>query len=188
MNQFVPMSNAPNNQYQFNPSIPGVLDQYITRIDHTFSPHDSIWGYNFWERDLTTSTLPFVGADLPGFEESDGDHSQQWAMAWNHVFSGTTLNEARFGYFRFNFVSVNPVDPLNPTSYGFTGITPQLPNLASIPTIGVTGLFTLGFSEFGPQPRLENTYQFIDNFSQDHRAAHPQVRIYDGALSGLQSF
>jgi hypothetical protein len=198
MNQFVPMSNAPNNQYQFNPSIPGVHDQYITRIDHTFSSHDSIWGYNFWERALTTQTLPFVGANLPGFGESDGAHSQQWALAWNHVFSGNTLNEARGGYFRFNFVSVNPIDPINPTNYGFTGITPQLPNYASIPTIGVTGLFTLGFSEFGPQPRLENTYQFIDNFS--HVAGRHTLKFgatiaryqvynpFDEFLSGAFSF
>ena len=165
MNQFVPQPNLNGDQYTFNPSIPGVTDQYITRIDHTFSSHDSIWAYNFWQRQLTTQTLPFVGANLPGFEESDGSRSQQWAMAWNHVFSGTTLNEARFGYFRFNYASVNPVNPINPTSYGFTGISPQLPNYASIPVINLTGYFTLGFSEFGPQPRLENTYQVIDNFS-----------------------
>jgi hypothetical protein len=198
MNQFVPQPNLNGNQYTFNPSIPGVTDQYITRIDHTFSSHDSIWAYNFWQRQLTTQTLPFVGANLPGFEESDGSRSQQWAMAWNHVFSGTTLNEARFGYFRFNFASVNPVNPINPTSYGFTGINPQLPNYASIPVINLTGYFTLGFSEFGPQPRLENTYQVIDNFS--HIAGRHTLKFgftmaryqvynpFDEFLSGAYTF
>jgi hypothetical protein len=143
-----------------------VQDQYITRIDQNFSNKDWIWGYWFWERHPTTQTLPFAGATLPGFEESDGYHGQQYTLAWNHAFSGTMLNEARFGYFRLNFVSVNPVNAINPTSYGFTGITPQVPNIASLPTIALTGLFTLGFSEFGPQPALENTYQFIDNFSK----------------------
>jgi hypothetical protein len=32
--------------------------------------------------------------------------------------------------------------------------------------MALTGLFTLGFSNDGPQPRLENTYQVIDNFSK----------------------
>ncbi|HEV2423209.1 MAG TPA: carboxypeptidase-like regulatory domain-containing protein [Terriglobia bacterium] len=166
MNQFVPLPNAPANTYTFNPTTTGLDDQYITRIDENIRPQDSIWGYWLWERTPNNSTLPFAGASLPGFAQVDKFHAQQYALAWNHIFSGTTLNEARFGYFRFNFNAVNPVNPINPTSYGFTGINPQNPSVASLPVMGVTGLFTLGFSEFGPQPRLENTYQAIDNFSK----------------------
>jgi hypothetical protein len=165
-NQFVPMPNAPGNQYQFSPSTVGLDDQYITRVDQTFSSKDSIWGYWLWERNPTTSTLPFAGATLPGFASDNVLHAQQYALAWNHIFSGTTLNEARFAYFRFNFNAVNPVDPINPTSYGFTGINPQNPAIASIPLINITGFFSLGFSDEGPQPRIENTYQAIDNFSK----------------------
>jgi hypothetical protein len=165
MNQFVPPSNAPGNLYEFTPSVAGKQDQYISRIDHTFSTHDSIWAYQFWERYPTTSTLSFLGATVPGFAEEDGDHAQQYTLAWNHVFSPTALNEARFGYFRFNFAAVNPANPINPTSYGFTGITPQLSG-TSIPAIYITGYFNLGFSPEGPQPRLENTYQAIDNFTK----------------------
>jgi len=165
-NQFVPLPNTPGNGYTFNPSTTGLNDQYITRIDENIRPQDSIWGYWLWERTPTSSTLPFAGATLPGFAAQNQFHGQQYALAWNHIFSGTTLNEARFGYFRFNFNAVNPVNPINPTDYGFTGINPQNPSAASIPVMNVTGLFTLGFSEFGPQPRLENTYQATDNFSK----------------------
>ena len=165
MNQYVPASNAPGNAYAFPASVAGKQDQYITRIDHTFSTHDSIWAYQFWERYPTTSTLSFLGANLPGFAEEDGDHAQQYTLAWNHVFSPTALNEARFGYFRYNLAVVNPVGAINPTSYGFTGITPQLSG-TSIPALYITGYFNLGFSPEGPQPRLENTYQFIDNFTK----------------------
>ncbi|MGH9452890.1 MAG: carboxypeptidase regulatory-like domain-containing protein [Terriglobia bacterium] len=166
MNQFVPLPNAPGNGYTFNPSSTGLDDQFITRIDQTFSSKDSIWGYWLWERTPSNDTLPFVGATVPGFAETNQFHAQQYAIAWNHIFSGTTLNEARFGYFRFNFNAVNPTNPLNPTAYGFTGINAQNQAAASIPVMAVNGLFTLGFSEFGPQPRLENTYQAIDNFSK----------------------
>ncbi|HEV2383236.1 MAG TPA: carboxypeptidase-like regulatory domain-containing protein [Terriglobia bacterium] len=165
-NQFVPLPNTTGNGYTFNPSTTGLDDQYITRIDQNFSTKDSIWGYWLWERTPNTSTLPFAGATLPGFEAQNQFHAQQYALSWNHIFNGTTLNEARFGYFRFNFNAVNPVNPINPNSYGFTGINPQNSAAASIPVMAVTGLFTLGFSEFGPQPRLENTYQAIDNFSK----------------------
>jgi hypothetical protein len=165
MKQFVPPADLGTNEYAFSPSIAGKQDQYISRVDHTFSSHDSIWAYTFWERYPTTSTLSFLGANLPGFSESDGDHAQQYSLAWNHVFSSTTLNEARFGYFRYNLAVVNPVNAIDPTSYGFTGIIPQLGG-TSIPAIYITGYFNLGFSPEGPQPRLENTYQFIDNFSK----------------------
>jgi len=166
MNQFVPMPNAAANGYTFTPSITHLDDEYITRIDQNIGTKDSIWGYFLWERNPTTESLPFQGATLPGFEESDGFHALQLALAWNHTFNPTTVNEARFGYFRFNFVAVNPVNPINPTSYGFTGINPQSPSVASIPVMQVAGLFNLGFSIYGPQPRLENTYQVIDNLSK----------------------
>jgi hypothetical protein len=166
MNQYVPAPNAPNNEYSFNPSIVGLTDQYITRIDQNLGSRDTIWGYWFWQRHPTTQTLPFVGSTLPGFAEISFEHDQQYALSWTHTFSPTTLNEARFGYFRFNYNAVNPETPINPTAYGFTGINPQNPSVASMPYIAVTGLFDLGFSLFGPQPRLENTYQAIDNFSK----------------------
>jgi hypothetical protein len=165
-NQFVPLPNTTGNGYTFNPVTTGLDDQYITRIDHNFSTKDSIWGYWLWERTPNNSTLPFAGASLPGFAAQNQFHAQQYAVSWNHIFNGTTLNEARFGYFRFNFNAVNPVSAIDPTSYGFSGINPQNPSVASLPVMAVTGLFTLGFSEFGPQPRLENTYQAIDNFSK----------------------
>jgi len=166
LNQYVPPPNAPGDKYDFSPSTLGVDDQYITRIDQNLGSRDSIWGYWLWERHPTTLGLPFNGADLPGFAEVNFQHNQQYALSWAHTFSPTTLNEARFGYFRLNYNSVIPQTPLNPTSYGFTGINPQNPAVASMPVMAVTGLFTLGFSLYGPQPRLENTYQAIDNFSK----------------------
>lgn len=172
MNQFVPTPNGPTNEYIFNPVVPTVIDQYIWRIDENIRPQDTLWASGLWEKNFTSQTLPFGGpfpfngATLPGFEEKDGDHAQVYAMDWNHIFSSTTLNEARFGYVRFNFAAVEPASPINPTSYGFTGILPQIPSEASIPAITVNGLFDLGFSAQGPQPRLQNNYVFTDNFSK----------------------
>ncbi len=117
------------------------------------------------ERFPDSFTLPFLGANLPGFGEIDDSHTKQITVAFNHSFSPTTLNEIRVGYSRLNFAAVFPTDPALPSSFGFTGITPQSSSGASAPLIGVTGFFTLGFSGNGPQPRIEN-YQFTDNFSK----------------------
>jgi hypothetical protein len=166
MSQYVPQANTSDNGYAFNASTTGLDDQYISRVDQNFGSKDSVWAYTYYEKNPTTSTLPFAGADLPGFAMTDTLHSQQYAISWNHTFNPTTLNEARFGFFRFNYNAVNPQTIINPTAYGFTGITPEFASNASLPVMAVAGMFTLGFSEYGPQPRLENTYQAIDNFSK----------------------
>jgi hypothetical protein len=166
MNQYLPPPNAPGNGYSFNPSTITVDDQYITRIDQNFGAKDSIWGYWLWERTPATQTLPVGGATLPGFPQITPFHAQQYALGWTHIFTPTTLNEARFGYFRINLIYNVPLNLIDPASYGFTGITPQYPAVASMPAMSVTGLFALGSSPYGPGPYLQNTYQPIDNFSK----------------------
>ncbi|HEV2177002.1 MAG TPA: carboxypeptidase regulatory-like domain-containing protein [Terriglobia bacterium] len=166
LNKFVPLPNAGSN-FQFNPIITGVDDQYLERIDHTFSPKDAIWGYALWERNPTVTALPFTGATLPGFAEVDARHYQQYTLAWNHTFGGTTLNEARFGYSRFNFQAIAPQNPVSPSSAGFTGIVPQQQGAdQSLPVVTVNGLFNLGFSGNGPQPRIDQVYQVTDNLTK----------------------
>ncbi|HEX5482955.1 MAG TPA: carboxypeptidase regulatory-like domain-containing protein [Terriglobia bacterium] len=163
--QYVPLPNV-GTDFQFNPVIKGLDDQYITRIDHTFSDKDAIWGYWLWERDPTTQTLPFTGATLPGFAEIDGRHFQQYTLAWNHIFNPTTINEARMGYTRFNYNDVLPENIVAPSSLGFTGISPQYIAGQSVPLISLTGFFDLGFSNNGPQPRIDQTYQASDSLSK----------------------
>ncbi len=80
------------------------------------------------------------------------------------TFNSNVLNEARVGYTRFNFDAVEPDTPVLPSSAGFA-ITPQNPKSAGLPVITLNGLFTLGFSANGPQPRIDQVYQVTDNFS-----------------------
>jgi len=166
MNQFVPLPNGGGNQFLFNPITTETYNQYIYRLDEKLREQDSIWFYGLYQSTPSQDTLPFTGATLPGFSEQAKRHYQEYTTSWNHTFSPTTLNEARFAYLRFNFAAVEPINPINPTSYGFTGITPQTTQSASLPVMTVGGLFTLGFSANGPQPRIQNTYQVTDNFSK----------------------
>ncbi len=162
LNKYVPFPNFGATEYTFNPTRTISQDQYITRIDHHFH-NDSVWFYLFQQRDASIQALPFFGSDLPGFPESDPDHIFQYALAWNHTLGSNALNEVRLGYNRLVFVAGEPVNPVQPSSVGFA-INPQS-NLAGIPTIPLTGFFTLGFSDNGPQPRIDQTYQVTDNFS-----------------------
>lgn len=169
MNQFVPLPNSANNTYQFNPFETIKNDQYLGRIDEKLTSKDSLWFYGLYQNSPFNESLPFTGATLPGFGNTNPEKTYEFTVALNHTFSPTSLNELRFAYLRFNYTANSPQDVVNPASYGFTGITPQAPSLESLPVVSVGangGLFTLGFSTNGPQPRVQNTYQVVDNFSK----------------------
>jgi hypothetical protein len=167
MNQYVPLPNAAGNAYDFNPVETATDNQYIYRIDEKLTNKDSIWGYGLNEKFTRGDALTFIGSNLPGFANTSPEKFYQYTVAWNHTFSGTTLNEARFAYLRFNFDALQPVSTQSPSAYGFTGLTSnQAPQFQELPIMNVTGLFTLGYSDDAPQPRVQNNYQAVDNFSK----------------------
>jgi Carboxypeptidase regulatory-like domain len=165
--KFVPLPNAPGNAYQFNPVTTQSINQYIARIDFNLTSKDSIYFYWFIQPQNQADTLPLTGSTLPGFGDLDYERSQQYALPWVHTFGGTMVNEARLGYQRLNFQATFPQQVVQPSSVGFPGINPNFPGGASYPKIDLSGggLFILGFSNNGPQPRIDQTYQFNDNFS-----------------------
>jgi hypothetical protein len=164
--KYVPLPNvAGTNEYSFNASQPAKDNQYIVKINHNFNSKDSIWGTWFIESFPVSDAVPFAGATLPGFGMTEG---QKWKLAtvsWTHIINDHMLNEARLGYDRFNFKSVEPTTPALPSSGGFSTITPQLTAGAGLPVMAVTGFFTLGFSADGPQPRIDQVRDATDNFS-----------------------
>lgn len=163
---FIPASNAANNQFIFNPSQTVQSDQGIARIDHNITASDQLWGVMFIQKSPTTADLPFTGSTLPGFASVSTADTKQFTISYSHTFNTSMLNEFRLGYARLNFDAVEPVKPAQPSSFGFTGINPQNSAAASAPLVSVTGLFTIGFSNNGPQPRKDQNYQVTDNFSK----------------------
>jgi len=167
MNQYVPLPNGAGDTYQFNPLETAKVNQYIYRIDEKLTNKDSIWGYGLYQSQSTADALTFIGANLPGFAANSPEKVYEYTVAWNHTFSGTALNEARFSYLRFNYHALAPQATQSPSAYGFTGLTSnQAPQYQELPIMNVAGLFTLGFSNDAPQPRVQNTYQVVDNFSK----------------------
>ncbi|MGB6941674.1 MAG: carboxypeptidase regulatory-like domain-containing protein [Bryobacteraceae bacterium] len=162
----VPLPNLGGNLYSFNPVETEDVEQGLFRVDHTIGNKDSVWGYMFFQHTPAAHTLSFYGSSLPGYGEDDVSFSTQAVAAWSHTFNPTTLNEFRVAYSRFNYKDVNPTNVVQPSALGFTGITPQFPSVASAPAIDLTGYFNLGFSPYGPQPVIDNTYQLDDNFSK----------------------
>jgi hypothetical protein len=167
---FVPQANGTNGagalrQFNFTPTITGKTDQYVGRIDQTFSSKDTLWGVFFIQTNPSNEDLPFTGATLPGFGDSSLRHYKEFTVSWSHVFNSSIVNEMRGGYNRFNFVAVTPTKAVDPASFGFN-IKPQFGGSSEgLPVASVRGLFTLGFSANGPQPRKDQTYEGVDNLS-----------------------
>ena len=171
LNKFIPSPNPAgvgNTAFQYSELITSNPNQYLARVDYNLSSKDTIFFYLFIQRATTLDTLPFLpGATtpLPGFGQFSQTKIYQYTAGETHIFSQHMLNEFKVGYNRFNFQAVEPSNVVSPSTLGFTGITPQNAAANSAPRIDVTGLFTMGFSDNGPQPRIDDTGQLIDNFS-----------------------
>jgi hypothetical protein len=149
-------------------------DQGIIRIDDQLTSKDTLWASTVFDSNPATNTLPLpstqstgTGATLPGFAAVNSSHTKILNASWTHVFNSTMLNELRAGYFRFNFAELEPAPSTlaAPSSFGFN-IVPQDAAAGALPFINVNGYFALGFSTNGPQPRKDENYTYVDNFSK----------------------
>jgi hypothetical protein len=169
LSKYIPLPNpVGGTQFNYSELIKQNPNQYLARVDYNLSSKDTIFFYLFTQRATQTDTLPFLpGATtpLPGFGQFQTTKVYQYTASETHIFNEHMLNEFKIGYNRFNFDTVEPTNVVSPASLGFTGINPQNTKAQSAPRINVTGLFTIGFSDNGPQPRLDDTGQLIDNFS-----------------------
>jgi hypothetical protein len=171
MNTYMPPANTGAYTYSWNPISTNKFNQYISRIDHTFSSKDSVYGFWFIEQQASTADESFYGGSYPGFGEVQTERIQNMNLTWNHTIGANIVNEARIGYNRFGFNTVNPIKAVLPSTLGFTGIIPQDPAGAGAPCIDLNSYeppgagCAIGFSQDGPQPRIDQTYQVTDNFA-----------------------
>ena len=165
LTKFIPPPNSGTVDFLFNPVRTQPIDQHLFKLDHTFNAKDSIWFYGLFQSSSYVETLAFFGATVPGFPDQQVSHVKQFDASYNHIFNGNTLNEFRLGYTRLNFNTAAPVTPVLPSSVGFQ-INPQGTAGAGITQVAISGGPTLGFSNNGPQPRIDGTTQATDNFSK----------------------
>jgi len=144
--------------------------QWSLRIDQNWKK-DQLFGYFFWRQADRTRPFSFTGGSVPGFGDSAQSFNRQLSITDVHTFNSTTVNELRVGYNRLRFLAVTPVNNTPPSAFGFTGINPQIAAGVSAPLVDITGfsaqgVSTWGFSNNGPQPRVDATFQYADSFSK----------------------
>jgi hypothetical protein len=165
--QYVPSGNAGSALVpydNFNTADSGAADQGILRADYHISDKDAVYGTGVFQSSPSTATLGFGGSNLPGFGTIQAEHFKIFGASETHTFNSNNLNELRVGYYRFNFAAVEPAKIVSPSSVGFD-ISPNNSS-SGVPYMSLSGLFNLGFTREGPQPRKDTNLTAGDNFTR----------------------
>lgn len=133
-------------------------DQWLTRVDWTPTLKDSLSFRYVYDRLIVSNQFPTVasgGSPFPGFEIDVPGLSQNFYFNYTRNISTRLVNEARFGYGRFNvnFSARDPEVQAAGPVFLFSGAGLG----QGITSVGLPALF--------PQGRLFNNYQIQDTLS-----------------------
>ena len=165
--EYVPPGNTGSAlapYYNFNTADTGAADQGILRADYHLSDKDSMYATGIFQSSPSTATLGFGGSNLPGFGTIQAEHFKLFSAEEQHSFNPNNLNELRAAYYRFNFAAVEPAHVVAPSSLGFD-IYPNNP-ASGVPFMSLSGLFDLGFTREGPQPRIDTNLTADDSYTR----------------------
>ncbi|HEY1211276.1 MAG TPA: carboxypeptidase regulatory-like domain-containing protein [Terracidiphilus sp.] len=162
---YVPPPNSGTNGYVFNETTTTTAYQEDGRLDFNPNARNQFSFVGIYNFSNVANTIPFSGASLPGFGDGTIQHTQQYSFDYVRQISTTAVNDFGIHWTRFNDKAAFPQQTALPSSVGFS-ISPQDPASATVPQLGVSGFFTLGGTNNGPQPRIDQNYQIEDNFSK----------------------
>jgi hypothetical protein len=141
------------------------LNQFTGRLDHNFSPKDSVFGNFISNHDSRTEPTLQAGANptLPGFGDFRPARRYFLALGYTHIFSSTVVNEFRAGANRVKIQFIpDVVGKYDPKDFGITtGST-------VFPQITISGVMQLGGLNGFPQGRGDTTFQYNDTLSWTH--------------------
>jgi len=126
----------------------------------------------YFSYDNASSINPFAGGNVPGFAGNVPQQAYQANISNTHVFSPTTVNEARVNYTRSTIFQTHPTGGLaSLSSLGFSsgplGLISTVPSVEGVPSISIGGAYgtSLGVVANAIQ-QVNDTYQAGDVFSK----------------------
>ncbi|HEV3470231.1 MAG TPA: TonB-dependent receptor [Pyrinomonadaceae bacterium] len=156
------------------------VDSLIAKIDHSFDADNQLTGrYFFGTSDQSFPLAILAGNVLPGYNTVTPTTVHLASLSYLKIFSDTKVNEARFGYNRFDEGFFPEDADFDPASIGLnTGVSEQdfgLPFIR-VRSIGLDPedpddenpgppFSSIGATLSVPRARVDTNWHFIDNFS-----------------------
>jgi Carboxypeptidase regulatory-like domain/TonB dependent receptor len=153
------------------------LSSVIAKIDHSFNSNNNISGRYFFGD--STQQFPLAlnatGGQLPGYDTVTPTRVQLVSLSYVKVFSGTKVNELRYGWNRFAEGFFPQDQNFNPSTIGLCNVpstfascnSSGLPIILLAPTpTGSTAFYSqVGATSGDPRHRVDTNDQLIDSFS-----------------------
>lgn len=168
--KFYPTPNItctlPCNNYQGAVTAANNMNQYMARIDENIGNSNRIYGQWLYQKEtlLSPALMPLSGTNT-------AQSGALGSLQWSHIFSPNMLNEARFGYNRFNLLADYQTAFGSTNYWAQVGLTNLNPNSAfyALPAITLSTNYTsIGYGGTAPIDELNNIFQWNDVFTLTH--------------------
>ena len=144
-----------------------VDNRYSARIDQQFGGNDQAWA--------RYTNVPITGTRFFALSPSnplnqvptDKILSQDVAMGYTHVFSGSVVNEAHYSFLRVNERRLPYAAALSKDWAGSYGLTPAVVG-QGFPNLGTLGTGTLQVGAETPYGDVDQNFIFSDNLTWTH--------------------
>lgn len=163
--EFVPLPNTAGNRYTASPDVDDDRDQVGVRVDYQWTAKHSLLGR--YLRARTERVLPTVGGLAPTAITPTPQRAkatlQDVMVSDTYLISANAIHVARFAY---NRIYANPAvtSGLRNADYGLN-VPNTNPKAVGLPSMLVSGLFTLGDPQQPFVERVNEVWQFTDDFT-----------------------
>jgi len=168
------------------------IDSFIGKIDHSFNENNQLTGrYYFGNSDQSFPLAILGGNILPGYNTVTPTNVHLVSISYLKIFSSTKVNEARFGYNRFDEGFFPEDQAFDPHSIGLNNNTTNSRDFG-LPFIrirndAIGNIASIGSTLSVPRARVDTNLHFIDNFSWK-RGAHDLKIGYEYRRTDVDAF
>ncbi len=156
--KYIPVAASGNGQLFYSVPLAQNFDEYVTRVDHSFSERDRLTARYFWDQFKNTGFL-----DKTNYLSNSNFsiiQSQNAMLGETHVFTPTALNELRLSFSR---ETSNRGPAPGSISLASLGVNLYQPPVNTLEGIGVSGFFSPGQTD--PASFIRNQYNLSDDFN-----------------------
>lgn len=161
---YYPPGNLSPSLFSSTPILTNDSDQGGVKLDHKISDKNQLSGRYSYATGFNINPLSIKGADVPGFPVGDDLTTQSVALSETHLFSATTINSLRAGFFRHRFLFDQRLNRTAPRELGFNYDT-SLAVAQGPPFLIVSGYASVGDPITGPRNTAQNTFEIYHSIS-----------------------